>query len=266
VQWALGHPERALRRADEAIALAPRVRHVPSLAQALWRIGEFHATRRDVAAVTDVATELLRLSEEHGLPQQKGHALMFNGWALARSGETWEGIARLEEGLSVLSRLGLRFMMTGQLCRMAERLLAAQQYTRGLERAAQALDLATEIGETLYVARLYQLRAELLLGARGSDDDAVDASLQRALVAAQSQGAKGYELSAAIRLARVWLDRGRRETADCVRECGSVLILENEPALAGRAHNGMRGRLFRYFSRRSASGAWSCGGELRKAA
>jgi predicted ATPase len=70
-----------------------------------------------------------------------------------------------------------------------------------------------ETGEQWYVSRLHQVRAELLLHAHGSRDEAVDASLRQALAVAQQQGARGWELRAATNLARLWLDRGNREGA-----------------------------------------------------
>jgi len=88
VRWVLGYPDSATRLADEAVTLARRLRHAPSLAQALVRGCETRAVRGDFAAVIVAATEALELSEERGLPQAKAEALIFLGWALTRCGET----------------------------------------------------------------------------------------------------------------------------------------------------------------------------------
>jgi predicted ATPase len=169
--------------------------------------------RGDSKAVIATATELLQLSEEHGLLQPRADALIFLGWALACSGRTPEGIGYLDEGLGVLTNMGLRFRMTSYLCLSAESHLFALQYAKGLEAAAQALEVVAEIGEQWYVSRLYQVRADLMLRARGSDDRVVEANLRRALAVAQHQAAKGWELRAATSLSRLWVDRGRRDAA-----------------------------------------------------
>ena len=82
-----------------------------------------------------------------------------------------------------------------------------------MEHVAQALDLASEIGEQFYVSRLHQMRAELLLHSHGPADDVVEASLWKSIAVARRQSAKGWELRATTSLARLWLDRGRRDDA-----------------------------------------------------
>ena len=57
------------------------------------------------------------------------------------------------------------------------------------------------------------MRAELLLHLHGSSEAAIEASLRQAIEVAQRQEAKGWELRAATSLARLWLDRCRRNEA-----------------------------------------------------
>ena len=96
---------------------------------------------------------------------------------------------------------------------MAEALTVAGRCADGLERVTQALDIAAETGDVCYVPQLHQTRAELLLHTHGRDEEAVEVSLRQALVVAREQGAKGYELRAATRLAHLWSDRGRPDAA-----------------------------------------------------
>jgi len=58
---------------------------------------------------------------------------------------------------------------------------------------------------------------------------------------------------------------GFQEDAMGIRDRHIIGVDNLQPALARRAHNGKRSRLFRDFSLGSASVALSCGGELRKA-
>jgi predicted ATPase len=213
VRWALGYPIRAVHREEEAVTLARRSHHASSLAGALWLVCGSQAGCGDRAAVMVSATELLELSEEIGHPQSRANALISLGWALGQSGEIAEGIERLNEGLGIYSELGAKLYMTRYLSLAAETYLAAKRYSEGLEHVARALDLASEIGERFYVPRLHQARAELLLYAHGTGDEAVEASLRQALAAARQQDAKGWELQAATRFARLLLETGRRDEA-----------------------------------------------------
>jgi predicted ATPase len=161
----------------------------------------------------DTARELLSLSKEHGLVQPEAYALIFLGWSLARSGDVAEGIARLQDGLDTLGRMGVRSYLTRTLCLMGESLLAARRYAEGLEQVARGLDIGIEIGEQWYVPRLHRVRAELLLQADPLASGAAEESLRQALAVSRQQDARGWELQAAVCLARLWLDRGDREAA-----------------------------------------------------
>jgi len=213
VQYALGFPAKAERLADEAITLARNLRHAPSLAQALALVCEPRAHFGGGGSIVVAANELLQLSKEHELRLYQGVALILLGLIAARSGETSEGIARLEEGLRVLIKLGRRQRMTSFLCIMAESQLLAGRHAEGLEKVTQALDLAAETGEHFYLSRLHGLRAQLLLHGYGLADEGVELSLRQALVVARQQAAKGWELRAATSLARLRGDQGRRAEA-----------------------------------------------------
>jgi hypothetical protein len=93
------------------------------------------------------------------------------------------------------------------------RLLAARRYAEGLEQVARGFDIAVEIGEQWYVPRLHRVRAELLLQADPLASEAAEGSLRQALAVSRQQDARGWELQAAVCLARLWLDRGDRGAA-----------------------------------------------------
>jgi class 3 adenylate cyclase/predicted ATPase len=213
VSFAFGYPERAQRLAIDGIAFARELAHPPSLANSLWRACEVFAMCEDAEAVLATATELVELTDVHGLPQPRVHAFSYLGWALARSGGTAEGLARLQEGERQLTAMGAVVHATFVLGLRADGLLAAGDYAEGLEKIDRALAIAAEGGEHVYLALLHRIRAKLLVHARGASDPAVEASLKQALAIARQQEAKGFELGAAVTLARLWVEAGRRDEA-----------------------------------------------------
>jgi predicted ATPase len=96
---------------------------------------------------------------------------------------------------------------------MAEALAAAGRHAEGPQEVDHVIDIAEKTGVALFDARLHQVRAELLLHRRPGSIAAVEASLRQALTIAQRQGAMGYELQAATRLARLWGERRKRAEA-----------------------------------------------------
>jgi len=211
-KWALGYPVRAMHRHGEAITLARRLRDPPSLAHSIFCCATSQIAAGDAKAVFATATELRELSEWHGFSQFQAYAVIFLGWALACSGEAESGITEIREGFGMFAATGSPIPNNLLHYLKAEAHLMARQYREGLESVAQGLGFA-ETGDQHGLARLHRLRAELLLHLDGSNDEAVEASLRRAISVARRQGAKGWELPAATGLARLWADRGRRKKA-----------------------------------------------------
>jgi len=103
-----------------------------------------------------------------------------------------------------MKQVGFRMFLPRSLCLMAEALSAGGRLVQGLQQLARGIEIAVETGDMVYLPRLHQTRAELLLYADRAAYAAVEASLQQALTVAGQHGAKGYELRAATSLARLW--------------------------------------------------------------
>jgi class 3 adenylate cyclase/predicted ATPase len=210
VQTALGYLDRGRRLVLDGIALSRRLDHAPSRANTLWRACEAFVIRRDTAAVLTTATELVDLARTHGIAFVHAHALVYLGWAEARSGNVDEGIARLIEGRGMLAAMGARVHGTLALGLHAESLAAAGRYVEGLEQLRLAFEPAAETGEQSYASLLHRIGAELKLHAFGPTDATIEADLLQAIAIARQQSTKVWELGAATVLARLWGEQGRR--------------------------------------------------------
>ena len=147
LQCLLGHPMQASVSEREAIALARRLRHMPSLAHALWFVCQAQVVRGDAPAVADTANELLTLSEEHGMAQTRAAALAYLGWAKGQTKDVDQGLEYLTEGLQAWRGLGLRSNLCFSLCLLAETYFAGRRYNEGLKTADLAIATSSEIGD-----------------------------------------------------------------------------------------------------------------------
>jgi class 3 adenylate cyclase/predicted ATPase len=211
LQWALGHPMQGVQSERDAIGLARRLQHLPSLAHALWFVCQAQVARSDVAAVGKTAKELLTLSEDHRLPLTHGTALACLGWAIAQTDDVSGGIRRLEEGLAMYNRLGLRTNLCIMICLLAETYFMAGQYDKGMQQVNLAIDTSSEIGDRWCLPRIHTVRARLLETLHQAD--AAEASLRMAVEIAAEQSAKGAQLHAANSLARLWRQQGKPQQA-----------------------------------------------------
>jgi tetratricopeptide (TPR) repeat protein len=208
----LGYLDQALLQRDAFLGEARRLAHPPTLALALAAAGIAGSfVPLSPESLLRYADELLALATEHGLGHFKQMALIARGWNLGALGRADEGIPLLTAGLAGLRDLGWElwrpWMLTllGDVCRMAG------QWQSALEHLAEARRLAEEREERSFQAAALRLTGEVLLAL--GDPMAADASYREALALAQQQSAKLWELRAAISLARLWRDQGKRAEA-----------------------------------------------------
>jgi predicted ATPase len=87
------------------------------------------------------------------------------------------------------------------------------QQDAGLELLKEALTLANTTGERWYDPELYRLQGALLLQQNSDNQADVETCFHQAIVVAQNQQAKSWELRAATSLARLWYQQGKRQEA-----------------------------------------------------
>ena len=155
-------------------------------------------------ALTEERTEeALALAEEHGFAQWAAHGKMLKGWALAQRGQGSSAIEQIREGLAATRQTGARVWEPFFLGLLTEAFAISDKIDEGLKILSEASATAAS-GEKMNDAELHRLRGELL---RQSANNEIDASFQLALATARKQGSRGYELRAAMSLARLCANR-----------------------------------------------------------
>jgi predicted ATPase len=210
--WYLGYPEQALKRSQEALALARELDHSISLAEILHFAGcKFSEMRRDAQALKGHAEELVRLANEKDMLGWLAAGTCFRGEALAMLGQVEEGMAQMREGMAAYQSRGARVNLSGFLYSLAEAQAKTGHPEEGLSTLTEALALVEKTDERYWEAELYRLRAELLL--MQGDEAEAEASLQEAIEVARRQRAKSWELRATVSLCRLWQQQGKLEEA-----------------------------------------------------
>jgi predicted ATPase len=207
----LGYPDQALARSDAAIAESRRVAHPPSLALALALGALLLTADGNDAALNERAEELIAVTTEQGFPAWGAWGTMFLGCAKVKNGYVSEGMSLLRSGLAALRATGAVLtvpLFMGHLARACE-------VTGRIGEAFALLDDALQIfertGERWLAAELHRHKGRLLL--TQGHAEAAEELYRKALSIAEEQEAKLWELRAAVSLARLRLDRGRRAEA-----------------------------------------------------
>ena len=106
--WCLGYPAQAVRRSQEALALAQALAHPYSLAAAEFLAAVVHHRRREVPAVQAQTDALLTLATAQGFPQWVAHGTFWQGWVLAVQGQGAAGLAQMHQGVAAILATGQR--------------------------------------------------------------------------------------------------------------------------------------------------------------
>jgi class 3 adenylate cyclase/predicted ATPase len=208
----LGHLDQAFFQRDAALDEAYRLSHPLTSAFALasaWWPGWF--VRLEPRSLLQYADELLALATEHGLGFPRAMALLWRGWCLASLGRAEEGIPLITAGMAGWDALGFIIWkpcvltLLGDACRMS----GQWQTARG--HFGEARRLAEETEDRWYQAETARLTGEVLVAM--GDPTSAEAAYRESLALAQQQSAKLWELRAAMSLARLWRDQGKRADA-----------------------------------------------------
>jgi predicted ATPase len=199
----LGHPDQALRIANEILQAAIEQGHPYPHAVALFTLVGVHSLRGEWKAVLEWAEECIAVSAKYGMAYWLGWAHVLSGHARALQGQAGAGIAQLLQGMEMHQEISVRLHRATQLQLLAEAYLANGQLDDGLSAIEESLSEATATGETWWLANLYRLKGDLLLAQSVSNQADAAAWFERAIAKAQKQRARYFELRATIPLVRL---------------------------------------------------------------
>jgi len=174
------------------------------MARALFFETNIHRFRRDIARQRERAAEVVALSETQEFPL----FLAFGRcWLVAGDA------AGLPESLEALTRITeTGYRSPGILLHLAEAQQAAGRLAEAQATVAMGLVISAQLSQPFGDADLHRLDGDLILATGGAPEEAA-ARYQQALDIARAQEAKSLELRAAISLARLWRDQGKRAEA-----------------------------------------------------
>jgi predicted ATPase len=211
--WALGYPDQALERSQDALTLARELSHPQSWASAAAHMAMFHSLRREWQAAQELAEAGMALSREQGFPLWCAWGTIQWGWALAEQGQIETGLAQMRQGLAAWRATGTELIRPYFLGLLAGTYRKGEQAVAGLGAIDEALALVQQHQETFCKAELYRLKGVLLLSLAAGHAAEAEACFHHAMGIARRQQAKSWELRAAMSLSRLWQHQNKRDKA-----------------------------------------------------
>jgi tetratricopeptide (TPR) repeat protein len=223
LHWQAGRMDTALQFSDEAIRHARDLGHPASVVMTMFYAVWLRLCRREPALCRELSDALLEYMERHWTSSYyRGRALWTRGWALALEGDLTRGIADMEAGHALDTR-----MATFAWSAFYAEFGAAQARAGRLDEARALMErskaVAAANGEGFHEPEIHRLDAEIVLAEAGGSSRAdaparerAELLLRSAVDSARRRGSRTLALRANTALARLCGrgDKGRQARAD----------------------------------------------------
>jgi class 3 adenylate cyclase/tetratricopeptide (TPR) repeat protein len=208
--WMLGCPDAAAEDVERALNDAREIGHALTLMQALRDTCSTHALRGTYATASALTDELVALADLKDAPPWKATGMLMRGRLFALTGKAQDAIPMLTSGISALRSMGQTIIVPASLLHLAMAHAELCQFDDGRRCIREAIAFVEAAKAKWWEAEIYRIAGEIAL--RSLDAEA-EAYFQRALMVAREQHAKSWELRAAMSMARLWRDQGKRDGA-----------------------------------------------------
>ena len=211
VLFCLGYLDQASARSSAAISEARKLAHPGSLATSLSVGAVRLSLLGDHAILGKWVDQLVAVATEQGFEYWRAGGIALQGWVQVKNGSVAEGLRLLQAGSNAYRATESEAWMPYLFALLARACEVAGQTEEALTLLAEALQIVERTGERWYSAELNRHKGQLRL--RQGHTDIAEELYRKALSIAQEQEAKLWELRAAISLARLRRDQGRRAEA-----------------------------------------------------
>ena len=212
--WVLGYPEAARVDTDQALKDAREDGHAVSL---LWALaGSFFIVDSYCGNYTTAnarVDELLALADEKDAAFWKALGTLGRGWLLGLTGRASDAIQTITSGIAAWRSTGTTLFLPLWLSYLAGAYAELGQLDQAWRCIGEAMSIIETAKERWFEAEVNRIAGEIALKSPEPDVAKAEAYFERALAVARNQQAKSWELRAAMSMARLWRDQGKRDEA-----------------------------------------------------
>jgi predicted ATPase len=135
------------------------------------------------------------------------------GLAFCLTGRASEAVQMLNSGINAFQSTGATLFAPARLSYLAIAHAELGQFDDAWRCAGDAMTVMETSKERWFEAEVYRTAGEIALRQPDADAQKAENYFEHALAVARQQEAKSWELRAAMSLARLWRDQGRRQQA-----------------------------------------------------
>jgi predicted ATPase len=211
--WMLGYPEAAIADIARALSDAREADHAATMMYALTHAAVAHILCKDYAAANAEANELIELAGEKGALYWKAAGIAVKGCVLALTDKVEDAIQMIGSGLATYRSTGSTNYIPWWSSFLARSYAQLGEFDEACRCIAEAIAAVKTTKITLFEADISCMAGDIALMLPEPASGKAEAYFNRALDVARQQQAKSWELRAAMSMARLWRDQGKRDEA-----------------------------------------------------
>jgi predicted ATPase len=209
----LGYPDAALADAARALAIAREIGHAATLMVVLSLTPITFMNCGDYEAANAIVDELIALADEKSSLFWKVNGMRLQGGILALNGKAVDVVQMLPSRISTWRSTCGTYALPLWLSYLASAHAALGQFDDAWHRIGEARAVIETAKEAFFEAEVDRIVGEITLRQSKSDPAEAGAHFTHALAIARKQQAKSLELRAAMSMARLLRDQGKRDAA-----------------------------------------------------
>ena len=202
-----------LRDSELARSNARAIGQAATLMYSLSLAPFIQIVRGDYIEANETANELVALAGETGTSFWKARGMLEQGCALEGIGKAADAVRLITLGLNEWRLTGTTLHVPWYFINLARAFADLFELDEALRSINDAMTSSEATGEKWCDPEVYRVAGEVILRAPQSDATKAEAYFERALAIARQQHAKSWELRAAMSMARLWRDQGKRDEA-----------------------------------------------------
>jgi class 3 adenylate cyclase/predicted ATPase len=211
--WMLGFPEAALADAKQALKDARELGHAATLMGALGTTPWTFIWCGSYATASAPFDELIALAAEQGSLFWKAAGMAGQGQVLALSGRSSDAVKAITAAINAWRSTGGTLSVPTWLSNLARAQAELGQIDDACRCIGEAMAAVETTNERWFEAYVRNVAGEIAMMSKEPDAAKAEAYFSSALAVARRQQAKSWELRAAMNMARLWRDQGKRDEA-----------------------------------------------------
>jgi predicted ATPase len=211
--WSLGYPKAAMVDSDQALRYARESCHAVTLIYALWHAALAQTVCKNYATASALLEEASALAEEKRAVFWKANATVLRGWVFAETGNASKAIQVTTTVMAAMRTTGATSMFPNWFACQASAYAELGRYNEAWRRISQAIAMIQATEEKRWEAEINRIAGEIALKSPEHAIGKTELYFERALAIAKQQQAKSWEVRAAMSMARLWRDQGKRDEA-----------------------------------------------------